>query len=338
MSRDDPEYNTHAVSERTGVPTSTFFAWERRFGIPRPHRTARNQRLYSERDIAQIEWLRDRTQEGMTISQAMAQLRSRLDAPEPDIPAAPESSPRTDIVVSMAADRAIPSSPTGLSTPPEQRHAVPDIIEALQRFDEHAAGDALDAFAALGSTTLLTTGIIPDILSSIAQSVKSGDTSPAVERLTHQILARRLGALLDVINPPASAPQAVVAGVGTETFHIDVLLLAIHRARQGYRVLEFGTDIPLSDLVAIVSAVNPAMVALAASTPAAARMLRVYQDHLLLRFEDRSRPELVYAGTAFATAPALAQEMLGDPGGQVRRPPFIPHDDVTTNPTGLNDS
>lgn len=246
VSRDDPEYNTHAVSERTGVPTSTFFAWERRFGIPRPHRTARNQRLYSEHDIAQIEWLRDRTQEGMTISQAMAQLRSRLDAQEQQIQAAAEPSLRADIVVSMAADRTITSSPARLSTPPEQLQAVTDVIEALLRFDDRAASDALDALAAMGSTTLLTTGIIPEILSSIAQSVISGDTSPAVERLAHQMLARRLGALLDVINPPAPIPQAIVAGVGAETSQVDVLLLAVNQARQGCRVLELGTDIPLS--------------------------------------------------------------------------------------------
>ncbi|MGB3307618.1 MAG: MerR family transcriptional regulator [Thermomicrobiales bacterium] len=337
MSRDDPEYNTHAVSERTGVPTSTFFAWERRFGIPRPHRTARNQRLYSEHDIAQIEWLRDRTQEGMTISQAMAQLRSRLDAQEQQIRAAAESSLRADIVVSMAADRTITSSPARLSTPPEQLQAVTDVIEALLRCDDRAASDALDALAAMGSTTLLTTGIIPEILSSIAQSVISGDTSPAVERLAHQMLARRLGALLDVINPPAPIPQAIVAGVGAETSQVDVLLLAVNQARQGCRVLELGTDIPLPDLVAIVSAVNPATVALAASTPAAARMLRVYQDHLLLRFEERSRPALVYAGTAFATVPGLSREMLGDPGEWARRSPFISQDDAGATTAGIND-
>ena len=337
MSRDDPEYNTHAVSERTGVPTSTFFAWERRFGIPRPHRTARNQRLYSEHDIAQIEWLRDRTREGMTISQAIAQLRSRLDAPEQKIQAASVSSPEADIVVSMAADRAITSAPARLSPPREQRHAVADVIEALQQYDVGAAGEALDAVAAMGSTTLLTTGMIPEILSSIAQSVTTGDNSPAVERLAHQMLARRLGALLDVINPPASAPQAVVAGVGAETFHVDVLLLAVNQARQGCHVLELGTDVPLSDLVAIVSAVNPATVALAASTPAAARMLRVYQDHLLLRFEERDRPALVYAGTAFATVPGLSREMLGDPGEQARRSPFILQDDAAATATNIND-
>src|SRR3712207_3544429 len=67
----EPRYNTKAVVRETGVPADTFRAWERRYGVPIPHRTATGQRLYSERDIAIIRWLRDRTAEGLTISQAV---------------------------------------------------------------------------------------------------------------------------------------------------------------------------------------------------------------------------------------------------------------------------
>ena len=81
----EARYNTKAVVTETGVPADTFRAWERRYGTPMPHRTASGQRLYSERDIAIVRWLRDRTAAGMTISQAVrllasahVQLRSRM--------------------------------------------------------------------------------------------------------------------------------------------------------------------------------------------------------------------------------------------------------------------
>ncbi|HLL49709.1 MAG TPA: MerR family transcriptional regulator, partial [Thermomicrobiales bacterium] len=64
-----PVYNTRAVVLRTGVPADTFRAWERRYGIPSPVRTDGNQRLYSDRDVALIAWLRDQTRTGVTISQ-----------------------------------------------------------------------------------------------------------------------------------------------------------------------------------------------------------------------------------------------------------------------------
>ena len=69
-----PMYNTKLVVGETGVPADTFRAWERRYGLPRPQRGEGGQRLYSERDIATIRWLRDRTNEGLTISQAVALL------------------------------------------------------------------------------------------------------------------------------------------------------------------------------------------------------------------------------------------------------------------------
>src|ERR671920_885159 len=71
-----PVFNTKAVARETGVPADTFRAWERRYGVPRPQRTAGGHRLYSERDIATIRWLRDRTAEGLTISQAVRLLES----------------------------------------------------------------------------------------------------------------------------------------------------------------------------------------------------------------------------------------------------------------------
>ena len=67
-------YNTRAVAQTTEIPADTFRAWERRYGFPRPYRARDDRRLYSERDIGAILWLRDRTAEGMTISQAIQRL------------------------------------------------------------------------------------------------------------------------------------------------------------------------------------------------------------------------------------------------------------------------
>lgn len=74
-----PVFNTKAVALETSVPPDTFRAWERRYGVPRPQRTQGGHRLYSERDIAVIRWLRDRTAEGMNISHAVMLLSNVLE-------------------------------------------------------------------------------------------------------------------------------------------------------------------------------------------------------------------------------------------------------------------
>src|SRR5215211_2056979 len=81
-----PVFNTKAVAHETGVPADTFRAWERRYGIPRPRRTAGGHRLYSERDIAIIRWLRDRTDDGVNISHAVMLLSNMLDTPVAEPP------------------------------------------------------------------------------------------------------------------------------------------------------------------------------------------------------------------------------------------------------------
>ena len=77
-----PIFNTKAVSIETSVPPDTFRAWERRYGVPRPQRTQGGHRLYSERDITIIRWLRDRTAEGMNISHAVLLLTNALEEDE----------------------------------------------------------------------------------------------------------------------------------------------------------------------------------------------------------------------------------------------------------------
>src|SRR5260221_6631332 len=71
---DMPLYNTKAVVHQTGVPAPTLRAWERRYGILTPRRGDNDYRLYSERDMMLVAWLRERVASGMTISQAIAVL------------------------------------------------------------------------------------------------------------------------------------------------------------------------------------------------------------------------------------------------------------------------
>ena len=66
---DTPRYNIKAVVQQTQVNISTLRAWEQRYGVPHPQRSGHGHRLYSQRDIAIITWLRQCTENGLAISQ-----------------------------------------------------------------------------------------------------------------------------------------------------------------------------------------------------------------------------------------------------------------------------
>src|SRR5438270_2276369 len=72
---DVPLFNTKAVVQQTGIAAPTLRAWERRYTILSPRRSQNDYRLYSERDIALLRWLKERVDAGMSISQAIALLR-----------------------------------------------------------------------------------------------------------------------------------------------------------------------------------------------------------------------------------------------------------------------
>ncbi len=78
-------YRIAAVAELTGVPETTLRAWERRYGIPRPDRTASGYRLYDADDIGRVREMRRLCSEGIAAAEA-AKILLADDAPSPELP------------------------------------------------------------------------------------------------------------------------------------------------------------------------------------------------------------------------------------------------------------
>jgi hypothetical protein len=94
---DTPRYNIKAVVQQTQVNISTLRAWEQRYGVPNPKRSDHGHRLYSQRDVGIIKWLKQCTEEGLAISQAVLMLRD-IDKFDPVVPRpaiAPPPPPKT---------------------------------------------------------------------------------------------------------------------------------------------------------------------------------------------------------------------------------------------------
>jgi len=62
-----PIYNMKAVEQQTGISAATLRAWERRYALVEPQRTPSGYRLYSDRNIALLRWVRDRMAEAASL-------------------------------------------------------------------------------------------------------------------------------------------------------------------------------------------------------------------------------------------------------------------------------
>lgn len=233
-----PLYNTKLVVSETGVPADTFRAWERRYGLPHPHRGDGGQRLYSERDIATIRWLRDRTSEGLTISQAVALLETETN------------------------------TPPAIDTPRSYETLRADLRQALLQFDAPSADTVLSEAFGLYSLDNVCVNIIQPTLIDIGEMWHVGTASVAQEHFASQFLRRKLLALLNIYDVPEGRATIVAACAPGEQHDLGLLLLALFLVRRNYRVVFLGADVPSEALKQAVDQVRPEIVCISTATTA----------------------------------------------------------------------
>ncbi|HMO58021.1 MAG TPA: B12-binding domain-containing protein [Roseiflexaceae bacterium] len=276
-----PIYNTKAVARETSVPPDTFRAWERRYGVPRPQRTPGGHRLYSERDIAVIRWLRDRTEEGMNISHAVMLLTSALD----------------EQVTALVTDEA-----RGIERIAE------DLVSALTVFDAQQAEALLsEAFALYPFERVLLEGIQPAMI-EVGERWHRNEINVAAEHFATEFIRRKLAGLLNVFENNAQRDTIVVACAPTELHDIGLLFASLFLVRRGWHVVYLGPQVPLPDLLETLRTVKPSLVCLSATTfETALELLEVARaieaEFPTLRFG--------YGGRVFNINPELCAEMPG---------------------------
>ena len=202
--------NIQAVARRTGVPAATLRKWEERYGVPAPSRTEGAQRNYGERELRQIEWLRDRLAEGIRIGHAAAMLQ-RLEEPFAS------ADDLRDAILDALTSRA------------------PSRIEAL--VDQ--------AFAAHEPETGVSEVVAP-VLERVGDLWEQGAISVAEEHFVSQLVATKVRSLVDT-TANDSAGVAVLACVPRERHELGLLCLAALLQRDGWRVVYLGQDTPLED-------------------------------------------------------------------------------------------
>jgi len=300
-------YNTSAVAQATGVPADTFRAWERRYTLPRPFRTATNQRLYSERDIGVITWLRDRTTEGMTITQAIQRLR--LETPE-----------------IFAADQLEKATP---SIQERQGEAEPQpvrlqqrLLEACIAFDSRMAERTIDEALARFSIEEFCALVVEPVLTEIGARWSRCELSVATEHFATGLLIRRLSAIFTLVAPVSGRGTIVAACPAGEEHDVGLLMLAILLSRRGWHVVYLGANVPTEDLITATRTIRPDLVCLSVTTADAAREAVAVAQALHAALDQS--PPVVVGGYAVVTddgplTETIAHILAGSAGDVVDR-------------------
>lgn len=289
---DTPVYTIKTVVLETGIAPATLRAWERRYGVLSPGRSDGGYRLYSERDIATLRWLKNQVDAGVSISRAVALLEIRRQAGE-----APE----------FEVERPGPTAPAETARCPGA--IVDELVDALNSFQEAQAEAILTEAFALYPVDVVAEEIIAPTLVQIGEGWHRGEVSVVQEHFATAFLRRRLTSLFDAYPQPSSGPLAITGSAPSEWHDIGILMVSLALRRRGWRVIYLGQNVPVEHLLNEVRKLKPEMLCLSAATADAAAALT--DVHAQVAALPDPRPRLVFGGGAFNSHPELVQR-FGD--------------------------
>ncbi len=285
-----PVYTIKTVVQETGIAPATLRAWERRYGVLSPGRSEGGYRLYSERDIAILRWLKRQVDAGVSISRAVALLEMRSQAGE-----------------GAATTRSMPAGgelPPGGARSPDAIAA--DLLDALLAFQEAGAESLLSEAFALHPVEKVAEEIVAPVLVEIGERWHRGEASVVQEHFATAILRHRLTAMFQAYDQPLRGPLAITGAAPSEWHDVGILLVSLALRRHGWRVIYLGQNVPAEELHQEIVRLRPDIVCLSASTrEAAGELAELYRA---VSNQPGARPRLVFGGRAFNLHPELRAE------------------------------
>lgn len=288
---DTPVYTIKTVVHLTGITPATLRAWERRYGVLAPGRSEGGYRLYSERDIATLQWLKHQVDAGVAISRAVALLEMHHRAGEEPELQERFNLPTTAPAGVMAGEiRSAPAISAGL-------------VEELLAFHEQNAEALLDEAFALHPVERVLEQVITPVLVEVGDRWHRGEATVLQEHFATAFLRRRLTALFDAYGNPSTGPLAITGAAPAEWHDVGILLLSLILRRHGWRVIYLGQNVPADGLIRGISQQRPNLICLSATTRESAEKLVTVAE--ALRELPEPRPQLALGGLAFNANPEL---------------------------------
>ncbi|MBK6513056.1 MAG: MerR family transcriptional regulator [Polyangiaceae bacterium] len=222
----------------TGVPTATLRAWERRYGVPSPGRTASAYRLYSEREVERVRRMKELIDKGMSASDA-----ARAIGPLEPEPAEPSGDPYAEVCAR--------------------------IVAAAAALDLGALQLEIRRALSLDSAPAAFERVLRPAMVTIGDQWHRGEVSTAGEHLaTHVVSAATLD-LLRLIPIEPGAPGVLLGCFAEEQHVLPLYGAAIELASWGYRPMLMGGRCPPSAIARAVDALSPSIVGLSVTVPPA---------------------------------------------------------------------
>jgi DNA-binding transcriptional MerR regulator len=226
------------LSRRTGVSAELLRAWERRYGLLRPARSAGGFRLYSDADEQRVRRMRDLIGRGLSAAQAArAALGETPEAPSPT-------------VIDEARGDAITTS-------------TARVARALDDLDEAGAQAALDRVFALFTLDTALRDVLLPYLHDLGERWERGEVSVGHEHFASNVIRGRLLAIARGWGA-GPGPRAVLACAPGELHDLPLACLGLALRARGWSITYLGPDTPVASVAEAARELDPDIVVVSA--------------------------------------------------------------------------
>ncbi|MEO8557321.1 MAG: cobalamin B12-binding domain-containing protein [Actinomycetota bacterium] len=275
------------LSRRVGVSEHVLRAWESRYALLRPERSAGGYRLYSEDDQDRVARMLAHLADGLAAAQAAQ--------------AAIADEPRASSAEGGDATREVSGA--------ELADCATALQQSLDDLDEPAAQSVLDRLLTDFTVETVLRKVLLPYLRELGERWESGEVSIAQEHFASNVVRGRLANLARGWGH-GQGPQVLLACPPDEQHELALLVFGIVLSRKGWRVGYLGANTPMADMIQVAAQSKPGLVVLAATTPE--RFAAVAPE--LARLVDLAPLVLAGAGASADLARSIGARVLaGDP-------------------------
>ena len=282
-------YTIKQAAARSGVTVPLLRAWERRYQIVEPARTASGYRLYDEAALARLRAMRRLVDAGWSPSNAAAAVL------EDRVP--PAQAP-------LHADAAE-------ALPPADH--IERFVAAAGHLDAAAIEHVLDAMLAEGTFETIADRLLMPALVALGEAWANGRIDVGAEHAASHAVHRRLSAAFQAAGD-AAADGGVLVGLPPGARHeLGALAFAVAARRSGLPILYLGPDLPVADWVATARRIGAIAAVIGAPTAAdgraavdVAKALRDNDPGLAIAIGGAAASDAVAGTTDWQGAPPLS--------------------------------
>jgi DNA-binding transcriptional MerR regulator/methylmalonyl-CoA mutase cobalamin-binding subunit len=230
VSERDSRWRIKEFAGIVSVPEATLRAWERRYDLLQPERSAGNFRLYSRDDERRIRSMQAHMARGLAPAQA--------------------------------AELALSESPVDIEPPARPSALVEPLMQAAAAFDATRFDALLDAAFALGSLTAIRDVVLPT-LAEIGRRWEAMEIGVGHEHFASHLVERRLLAMAKGWEA-GRGPLALLACPSGERHTLGLVCFGLVLADRGWRISYLGADTPVDQILEMSASLCPTAIVLCA--------------------------------------------------------------------------